>query len=395
MENNTIIQLRDTIGDTKKIFVPMNTKFVIRDYVNKDGTSQIYLTITHKKKRKRINLDLKIPPAKFDKKKECIICTNKQDRDIQLILDNVKSKITSIKTYYRLSEQVLTIDKLEEELKNNIPRGEFTSFFEYELEKDKSIVKPRTYERMKSTLSNLRKYKSEIYFSEITEDFIHTYKSYFRKTRNANTYYSNLRVIKKYLRRALKSGIKLAIDLDNIKALNTRANRTDLNPIELKKVYNYYFSEYIFEGEVIPLATFLFACFTSLRISDISRLDREQVLTGTLSFIAEKTGKEHRIIVNHKAMEIVKKCPKLFVKKISEQYINSTLKEISRKLNIKKRVTLHVGRHTFATNYLRAGGKVEQLQLIMGHSEIRETMGYVHIVEQEKDDSLFLLDKLF
>lgn len=395
MENTQILQLYDTICDTKKMFVPMNTKFIVRNYKNQKGLSLMYLSITQKGIRRRLSLDIRIEPNKFDPISQKVIIKDKVDKDIQLILDNIAAKITNIKTYYRLADQVLTVDKLVEELKNNVPRGEFISYFTYELEKDKSVLKKGTYDRHRSIIENLKKYKKDIYFADIDENWFNNYKSFFMKTRTANTYYSNLKIIKKYLRRALKTGIKLAIDLDSIKAKNIRSNRVDINSQELKKLYDYYFSEFILPGEKIPLGIFLFSCFTSLRISDLLNLTREHIFSGTLQFISEKTGKEHRIQVNKKALEIVKHCPELFDKNISQQYINSVLKDIAKKHNIKKKLTLHVGRHTFATNYLRAGGKVEQLQKIMGHSELRETMGYVHIVEQENDESMYLLDKLF
>ena len=39
----------------------------------------------------------------------------------------------------------------------------------------------------------------------------------------------------------------------------------------------------------------------------------------------------------------------------------------------------HALRHTFATNYIRAGGGVRQLQVILGHQRIETTMVYVHL----------------
>ena len=57
------------------------------------------------------------------------------------------------------------------------------------------------------------------------------------------------------------------------------------------------------------------------------------------------------------------------------------LKEIASICSIKKKVHFHVARHSFATNFLRKGGKIEDLQTIMDHSDIQTTMVYVHIVK--------------
>ena len=40
-------------------------------------------------------------------------------------------------------------------------------------------------------------------------------------------------------------------------------------------------------------------------------------------------------------------------------------------------------RHTFATNYIAAGGNVVHLQRILGHATLQMTMRYVHL--QTKD----------
>ena len=73
---------------------------------------------------------------------------------------------------------------------------------------------------------------------------------------------------------------------------------------------------------------------------------------------------------------------------VAEQVGNRQLKLISEQLELNKKLTYHVSRHTFATNYLRAGGRVEHLMDALGHSNISITMRYVHIVNAEKADAM-------
>lgn len=44
-------------------------------------------------------------------------------------------------------------------------------------------------------------------------------------------------------------------------------------------------------------------------------------------------------------------------------------------------ITPHGTRHTFATHFILAGGRIEDLQKLMGHSSIQTTMVYLHLVE--------------
>lgn len=381
------------------IYTAMKARFYRRKNKNKNGEYLMYLHVCGNGKQLKLSLGFTVKDNEFDSSTQKIIGKESRHKELQLLLDNVRSKVTAVKTFYWLSNKILTPEKLIEELKNNIPRGEFTSFFEYELSQEKTILKDGTYRRHQSVLMNLRKFKKEIYFSEIDETFLDNYKSYFLKTRNYNTFYSNLKVIKKYLRKASKKGIPLKIDIDTIKIKNIRSNRVALTPEEVKKLYNFYVSEFILPGEKIPIGIFLFSCYTGLRISDLKKLTREQIFTGILEFIPVKTELSkpymHRVRVNNKALSIVEQVPDLFNRWIAEQNINEVIKRVTQKLNIKKEVSLHVGRHTFATNYLRAGGKVEQLQKLLNHTSIKETMIYVHMVEAEEDESIFLLDNLF
>ena len=85
----------------------------------------------------------------------------------------------------------------------------------------------------------------------------------------------------------------------------------------------------------------------------------------------------------------------LFEKKFKDQHINDELKKIMAVLKIQKKVSFHVARHTFATSFLRAGGQVEKLQRLLGHSDIKQTMIYAHIVQADANAEIFLFDTLF
>jgi integrase/recombinase XerD len=57
----------------------------------------------------------------------------------------------------------------------------------------------------------------------------------------------------------------------------------------------------------------------------------------------------------------------------------------------------HLLRHTFATQYLRSGGDVVRLSIILGHSEVSTTMKYLHLLTedlQRPHQSLSILNRL-
>ena len=60
--------------------------------------------------------------------------------------------------------------------------------------------------------------------------------------------------------------------------------------------------------------------------------------------------------------------------------------------DIDKNVSTHTARHTFATQYLEHGGRVEILQKILGHSTISQTMEYVHLIDASVRKSMELMN---
>ena len=80
--------------------------------------------------------------------------------------------------------------------------------------------------------------------------------------------------------------------------------------------------------------------------------------------------------------------------------LEAALKEAGVRLKNCSDLTPHVFRHSFATNYLiKTKGSfrtaVLALQKFMGHASIETTMGYVHLIESESENSVNSLDAIF
>lgn len=65
----------------------------------------------------------------------------------------------------------------------------------------------------------------------------------------------------------------------------------------------------------------------------------------------------------------------------ADQYENRMLMVIGLQLGIETHLHHHVGRETFATEFIRKGGSGQALQKLMGHTKITTTMRYVHVDE--------------
>ncbi|WP_197026765.1 tyrosine-type recombinase/integrase [Maribacter sp. Hel_I_7] len=375
----------------------IKTKFILRDYVNQSGKSPLYMFISSPGDRKRPKTELEFYPKDWDQKTERVKSTAHNSETYNLILENLEAKVSKIKTVYLLNEKPLTATKLAEELKETTERVDFKIFFKKQLAKEAKLYSKGYLKRMNTVLNKLQKYPHEIMFSDITPEFENKYRIYLASKGNiSTTVNSNLATIKKFLLKAQKAGIKLPIEATDVKVGRTHGNRMDLKPHELERFYKYYFSEFITDEWKLILGYFLFSCFTSIRWGNIMDLKRQDIIEHRfVRFHVSKTNNLQTIIINEKALNIVSHHPQLFVNEISDVHMNREIKKIAKHLGYNHKISFHVARHTFATNFIRMKGGLMKLKEIMGHSDIKTTMIYVHIVEQEANEDMALMDKLF
>ena len=82
---------------------------------------------------------------------------------------------------------------------------------------------------------------------------------------------------------------------------------------------------------------------------------------------------------------------------LTNQRTNSYLKEIADICGIKKDLTFHMARHTFATMSLSKGVSMESVSKMLGHTNIKTTQIYVRItnkkIEHDMEQLAGKLDK--
>lgn len=369
----------------------MKHSFFLGDYTNSRGENHLYLNLYALNKREKIKCDIWIPKKDWDQKKQII--KNPQLKDLNLLINEIKAQINKIEIQFRLSGQILTVEKCAHLLKRPDLNVDFIAFMEHEMKM--KIMEPNSRKNHESVLKKLKEWKSSLLFPDVNDNFIQKYRHYlFHKKKNQEvTIDSNIKVIKSYIKLAKKRGHIINIDLDEIKIKQHRSHRTNLNLEELERMKEYYFSSFIKPAHKKTLGYFLFNCMTGLRINDLLKIERQNLNDDYFNFWNQKGKKQQVLLTNETCKKILAYDPTLFQDKITPKTINETIKEICNNvLGIQKHVSCHVARHTFATNYLRKGGKVEDLQILLGHSEIKTTMVYVHIVESDVIKTMSILD---
>lgn len=150
---------------------------------------------------------------------------------------------------------------------------------------------------------------------------------------------------------------------------------------------------------------FLFSCFTGLRASDVTGLRWGEIVKeydGGLAVckIMKKTTQRVTVPLSKPALNFlpIKKDeskPMDFVYSLRDiRNMTSHIVEWAKDAGIKKHVTFHVARHTFATLVLTQGADIYTVSKLLGHSDVSVTQRYAKVIDKKKTEATHLLDNV-
>jgi integrase/recombinase XerD len=74
--------------------------------------------------------------------------------------------------------------------------------------------------------------------------------------------------------------------------------------------------------------------------------------------------------------------------------VQGALRRVLKQLNIKKRISIHTLRHSYATHLLEAGVNIRRIQQYLGHSSLNSTMVYLHLTTQGHEHAYRIINEL-
>ena len=143
---------------------------------------------------------------------------------------------------------------------------------------------------------------------------------------------------------------------------------------------------------------FFFSCYTGLAYADAVLLNQENIHTikGTPWIIQsrKKTGTEFKVPLLPPAIAILRKYAEQvdidgnLLPMISNQKMNQYLKEIGELSGIKKKLTYHLARHSFATLACTKGVTIESISKMLGHKNPQITKIYAKITSEKVSEEM-------
>jgi site-specific recombinase XerD len=348
-----------------------------------------------------IPLSIYIEPKYWDEKSGSIKAQHPDNAHLNKIISDARTRVAEIHLLANNKKLLLTAKSFRAMFEERSSNGDFLKFMECEIVERfaKLDIKRNTYKCQLSTIHIFKEFKRGLEFSEISIQLIESFRLWLKARKlHINTIAGHLKNFRTYMNRAIDAGYQFEYPFEKVKIKRVKSNRVFLVESEVQRLLDSYYNNELPEHLHSTLMFFLVACFTSLRVSDVRKIKRRMVKGNALYLEPTKTNQMNKWIeipLSQIAQKIVSDVLSFSGKVKSEQRMNDDLKVIAAMCGIKKSLTFHVGRHTFATIFLRLGGKVEVLKEILGHEKIETTMEYVHIVQEDKRTQILNFDKVF
>ena len=401
----------------------MNTKlsvlfFVKRTKTNVDGLLPIFIRVTVNGERIEFSTKRFTTSEKWSVEGKRMKGTSAESKATNSYLDTLKAKV------YDYQQQLIREDEVvnAENMRNKIMGVEkrkhmIVGIFQNHnneiralIGKDYAAATLVRYETsLKHTVDFMKwKYRiSDIDIKKIDHEFITSYEFYLKSVCNCcqNTASKYIKNFGKIIRICLANGWLDKNPFINYKGKEVEVERAFLSMEEIETML---YKEFVSDRLNLVKDIFLFSCFTGLAYADVKKLSRKNIGFGVdgerwifinrtktdtrsnipllpiASAILEKYEDHPQVVNQDKLLPI-----------LSNQKMNSYLKEIADVCGINKELTYHIARHTFATTVTLSNGvPIESVSKMLGHKNLKTTQHYAKILDLKVSiDMRILKDK--
>jgi site-specific recombinase XerD len=379
----------------------------------------IYARITVNGKCSEMSLKRKTPVNEWDSSKGRLKGTTPRVRKLNSYLDQVYSQL--LDTHKRLldKDNLITAAKIKASyLGLDEDHKTIKDIVAYHNEKMKDVLKWGTLKNYRTTTKYLEEFLKKtkktdnVYLKHINYQFITDFEMFLRsysvkkerKTCGTNGTMKHLERLKKLLNLAIKLEW---LDKNPFKSYSFKFEKNDRQFLTERELH--ILEETVFTSGSLERVKdmFLFSCYSGLTYIELKELTKDNIVKGMdgkdwIYTKREKTQQSVKVPLLNPAKNIIKKYKEHPAKEsnevfpvISNQKTNKYLKEVMDSIGIRKKITFHSARHTFATVVTLSNGvPIETVSKLLGHTKLSTTQIYARVLETKLSSDISKLDQI-
>ncbi|EIA08718.1 site-specific integrase [Flavobacterium frigoris] len=402
----------------------MKTKITVLYYlrkskVNAQAQMPIYQRITINGQRFDVSTGLFVEEQKWSSEASKMKGNTEEARMFNGRLDMMRAIVYETEKKLFMNQIEITFESFKNEFQGKKERARMLiPIFQEHNRKIKELVgqeyAPGTLERYETSLKHTKnflfwKYNlTDINIEKIDHAFIMEYEFYLRSERKCanNTAVKYIKNFHKIINQCLSNGWLNKDPFSNYKAKVKEVVRDFLSEAEIEQMIN---KKFVSERLELVRDIFVFSCFTGLAYIDVKQLTLDNIALGIdgdkwIFKNRQKTDTASKIPLLPMAQEIIDKYAEHPVCQnenrllpiLTNQKMNAYLKEIADVCEIKKELTFHIARHTFATTVTLSNGvPLETVSKMLGHTSLKTTQHYAKILDKKISEDMMILKTKF
>jgi len=376
-----------------------NLFFTVRKRVNKQGLAPLEVAITINGERTIMSLPRKLQPDLWSQESQSAIGDDELSNEFNNFINLTRLKLYECQSKLLMKNIPVNVNTMKDMFNGKIDdrKTSLVTIYqehndEYEALYKRNGVSYAAWQKHMTTLTHLKGYlkskhnRTDIEMVEINKSFIDGWFNYIRTVLKIghNTSINYMKNLKKICLIAWNDGITQSNPFANIRLSLEKVDIGYLTMNEVKKIYNKDFGNNRL-NQVKDI--FIFSCFTGLAYIDCNEFRFS-------THIVEDDNGDKWIMKNREKTNIMSSIPLLpiaediierysekdYLPTLSNQKMNSYLKEIGDICKITKPLHFHLARHTFATIALNNKVDISSVQAMMGHTNSRMTQRYAKIM---------------
>ena len=379
--------------------------YIRRDKTNKKGEAPVFMHLTINGERADASIKRFIEPHAWNSAKGKANEKSRGGKDLNLYLDAISANILRIQRDLELDKKEVSAQIILNRYlgKEQSDRHTLMEVFRAHNEKCRALsgisLAPGTVIRYETSLRLTEAFlrttykKEDCYLDEITHQFVEDYDFYLRTVRRCchNTTTKYLLNFKKIIRIALAKGWMKKDPFAQVHFHFEPVEREFLEKQELKVLLN---KEITITRLSQVRDIFCFCCLTGLAFMDVQQLKPEHLVADIHGKIwirkaRQKTKNMCNIPLLDEAQKIIDRyrdhpyCQThgVLLPVCSNQKMNSYLKELADICGIRKNLSTHCARHTFATLTLASGATIDNVAKMLGHANVNMTRRYAKVLD--------------
>jgi integrase/recombinase XerD len=378
-----------------------------------DGRSRIMLRLTRNRKSSRLITNISVSPGNFNLKAKF----GKWIRTGEPYHAKYNSSLVASYNELQFFSEALLSDSHNTSAKDIIAKykeqknasqlpSSWINYFDRLIIHFKSIKKERYAIRMQAIRNKLKNFLGDtsLDLKDTTVELANQFEAYLYSLGNApNTTAGNLKVLKQVYRKAIDDQIVNSPNMQFLKhtVKTEHVERDKLTAEEIVALEEVELPEFSLLWNVRNY--FLFAFYMGgIRFGDFVELRWKNIVDGNLRYLMNKTGKQQRLVIHTKARAILDLyqgtmtskeafvfplLPKSYfeldrlrqirISGAKNALVNKYLKEVATKAEIKKNLSFHTARHSFAYIAFKKTKDPLAVQHALQHSKLKETQEYI------------------